>query len=345
MSKNAKRIHCRDLTIASYVYLCFLFGWLFIYLLTGDRFTVIALINFVAFYLFVPLLLVLLVAIVCRHRWLGIAFLVGVLALILLWGDHFVPTSGEKVTDQPSLRVMTYNVLAWHNDYEPILETIRFENPDVLLIQELNTGFAQKLESELSDQYPYMILDPLDNPEGIGTLSKYPVSPSGISLPQLWAGGPQILGLEWNGEKILLVNFHLTPTDGVYPLDEEDAHIRAREKEAQIISGLASQSGIVIVGGDANMPFLSDAYKIMTGNLVDAYRSVGSGLGHTFPGSTLPESDRPRIGNLFIPAWLMRIDYIFHSEEWTAISAHTAKIDGVSDHRGVVVELILKKPY
>jgi len=311
-----------------------------LYLLTGDRFTIVALLNFVAIYLFVPLALVLLVALVCKNRWLGVGFLVGLLALILLWGDHFVPASNDKLTDQPSLRVMTYNVLAWHDQYEPILETIEFEDPDVLLIQELNTGLAEVLQNELIDEYPYQVLKPVDNPEGIGVISKYPVSPSGISLPQLWAGGPQILDLEWNGEQILLVNFHLTPTTGIFPLDEEDARIRAREKETQLLSGLASQSGSAIVGGDANMSFLSDAYKSMTKNLVDAYRSVGAGLGHTFPGSTLPESDRPHIGNLFVPAWLMRIDYIFYSDEWTAISAHTALIDGVSDHRGVVVELV-----
>lgn len=342
MRTNKPRIHCRDLKIVSVVYLGFLFGWLTFYLLSGDRFTIIALLNFVAIYLFVPLALVLFVAIVCKNRWLVIGFLVGLLVLTLLWGDHFIPSGEVKSADQPVLRVMTYNVLAWHDFYEPILETIRFEDPDVLLIQELNTGLAGVLETELIEQYPYQVLAPVDNPEGIGVISKYPVQPGGVILPQLWAGSPQILDLEWNNQKILLVNFHLTPTDGVFPLDEEQVHIRAREKEAQLLSGLASQYGAAIVGGDANMPFLSDAYKIITKNLVDAYRSVGAGLGHTFPGSTLPESDRPHIGNLFIPAWLMRIDYIFHSEEWAAISAHTAKIDRVSDHRGVVIDLVLK---
>ena len=342
MRTNKTRIHCRDLRIASVVYLGFLFGWLAFYLISGDKFTIIALLNFVAIYLFVPLSLVLIVAIVCKNRWMAIGFLVGLLALILLWGDHFIPSGDVQSTEQPTLSVMTYNVLAWHDFYEPILETIRFEDPDVLLIQELNTGLAGVLETELIDQYPYQVLAPVDNPEGIGVISKYPIEPSGVILPQLWAGGPQILDLEWNDQEILLVNFHLTPTDGVFPLDEEHAHIRAREKEAQLLSSLASQSGAALIGGDANMPFLSDAYKIMTKNLVDSYRSVGAGLGHTFPGSTLPESDRPHLGNLFVPAWLMRIDYIFHSGEWDAVSAHTAKIDGVSDHRGVVVELALK---
>ena len=342
MRTNKTGIHCRDLTIAAVVYLCFLFGWLGLYLLSGDRFTIIAFLNFIAIYLFVPLVLVLLVAIACKNRWLGISFLVGLLAMILIWGDHYLPAGDLNAGEQPTLKVMTYNVLAWHDFYEPILDTIRYEDPDVLLIQELNTGLAEVLEVDLSEAYPYQVLVPQDNPEGIGVISKFPIQPSGISLPQLWAGGPQILNLDWNGEQILLVNFHLTPTDGIFPIDEEDARIRAREREARLLSGLASQSGAAIMGGDANMPFLSDAYKAMTQYLEDGFRSAGAGLGHTFPGSTLPESDRPRIGSLFLPPWLMRIDYIFHSDEWTAVSAHTAKIDGVSDHRGVVVELVPK---
>jgi endonuclease/exonuclease/phosphatase (EEP) superfamily protein YafD len=342
MQTQKTNIRCRDLTIVALVYLCFLFAWLAFYLLSGDRFTVIALFNFVAIYLFLPLAFVLLVAIACKNRWLGVGFLFGILALVLIWGDHFVPQEIVDTSTDPKLTVMTYNVLAWHDQYEPIIETIRVENPDVLLVQELNNGLAVILENELAQLYPYQVLAPEDNPEGIGVISKYPIKQGSVVLPQLWAGGPQILVLDWNGEQILLVNFHLTPTTGIIRLDEERSHIRAREKEAELLNILAGKTpGPIIMGGDANMPFLSDAYKILTQDLVDAYRSTGGGLGHTFPGSTLPESDRPHLGPLFLPAWLMRIDYIFHSTDWVAVSAHTAKIDGVSDHRGVVVELVI----
>ena len=334
-------IHRRDLITAAAAYLCFLYAWLGFYLISGDRFFIIALLNLAALYLFIPLAFVLTIAIVCKNRWLGIAFLGGVLALVLIWGDHFIPKVDEKPGDQIRLRVMTYNVWAWHDQYQPILETVQFENPDVLLIQELNTGLAEILENELVDEYPYQVLLPQDNPEGIGVISKFPLNPNDSSLPQLWAGGPQILDLVWNNQTILLVNFHMTPTDGVLPVEDEERRIRAREQEARLLSGLASQAGAAIMGGDANMSFLSDAYQEMTRNLVDAYRSLGVGLGHTSPGRLKLEGDLPRLGSLFIPTWLLRIDYVFHSEEWTAVSAHTAKIDGVSDHRGVVVELVL----
>jgi endonuclease/exonuclease/phosphatase (EEP) superfamily protein YafD len=129
------------------------------------------------------------------------------------------------------------------------------------------------------------------------------------------------------------------PTTSIWPLDEVDQSIRFREQEAEILAGLASQTESVIMGGDANTNSLSDAYKTITGVLTDAYRAAGFGLGHTFPGSTTPGSDRPHIGRLYVPAWVMRIDYVFHSDDWPTVSARTAHIDGVSDHRGVIAEL------
>ena len=342
MTAKSKRIRCQDLVAVSGTYLIFLFSWLGIYLLTGDRFTIIALINYIAVYLFIPLILVLTVAIICRSRWLGIGFVVGGIAFFWFWGDLFLPRFNQNPPSGPTLTVMTYNVLAWHNHYDAILETIQAENPDILLLQELNNGLASVLENELSNNYPYQVLNPVDNPEGIGVISKFPIRHSGISFAQLWAGGPQILDLEWNGEEILRVNIHMTPTD-ILPIDEIEESIRARELEAQLLADLTGQSGLVILGGDANTSPLSDSYKILTSVLSDAFREMGFGFGHTFPGSTIPESDRPHIGRLFVPPWMTRIDYVFHSDDWNPISARTAQFDGVSDHRGVIVELERKE--
>ncbi len=339
MSVKLKKIRRRDLVSVSGAYLLILFTWLGVYLVTGERFTLIALINFIAVHLFIPLLLVAIVAIICKSKWLAVGFMTGVLASVWFWGDLFLPRVDQPTSIEPPLTVMTYNVLAWHDQYDPILETIRIENPDILLLQELNTNLASRLENELRNEYPYQVLKPVDHPTGIGVISKFPIQASEVSVPQLWAGGPQILDLEWNGEQIRLVNFHMVPTTGILPLDEVEESIRSREQEAQILAGLANQSGSAIMGGDANTTSLSDAYQTITEVLVDSYRAAGFGLGHTFPGSTIPESDRPHIGSLYVPAWLARIDYVFHSDDWTTISARTARIDGVSDHRGVIVEL------
>jgi endonuclease/exonuclease/phosphatase (EEP) superfamily protein YafD len=339
MSNKKRKIRCQDLVAVSGAYLLILFTWLGFYLVSGDRFTVIALINFIAVHLFIPLLLVAIVAIFCRRIWLAVGFTIGVLAFTWLWGDLFFPRINQINPSGPTLTVMTYNVLAWHDQYDPILETIRIENPDILLLQELNTGMANKLQNELKEEYPYQILEAVDNPTGIGVISKFPIQPSEVSVPQLWAGGPQILDLDWHGKQIRLVNIHMIPTTGIWPLDEVEESIRSREQEARNLAGLANQSESAIMGGDANTSSLSDAYKTITEGMIDSYRAAGFGLGHTFPGSTIPGSDRPHIGGLYAPAWVTRIDYVFHSEDWITLSARTAHIDGVSDHRGVIVEI------
>jgi hypothetical protein len=73
--------------------------------------------------------------------------------------------------------------------------------------------------------------------------------------------------------------------------------------------------------------------------LHDAWREEGFGLGHTFPGSDIPGSSRPNFGSWYVPQWLARIDYIFYSTHWEALEARLARVDGVSDHRGVVAIL------
>jgi endonuclease/exonuclease/phosphatase family metal-dependent hydrolase len=64
-------------------------------------------------------------------------------------------------------------------------------------------------------------------------------------------------------------------------------------------------------------------------------------LGHTFPGAVNEWSSRPAVGPFAVPQWLVRIDYVFHSAHFRAVTARTAQSDGVSDHRGVVVRLAL----
>ena len=43
-----------------------------------------------------------------------------------------------------------------------------------------------------------------------------------------------------------------------------------------------------------------------------------------------------------VPRWLIRIDYVFHSRHWRAVSARNGRIDGKSDHRPVIATLVLK---
>jgi endonuclease/exonuclease/phosphatase (EEP) superfamily protein YafD len=73
--------------------------------------------------------------------------------------------------------------------------------------------------------------------------------------------------------------------------------------------------------------------------LIDSWKEVGFGLGHTFPGSDVPGSSRPYLWGVPVPMWLARIDYVFHTSDLQAVSARMASFDGASDHRGVIAVL------
>jgi endonuclease/exonuclease/phosphatase (EEP) superfamily protein YafD len=298
-------------------------------------------IDYLAVYLFIPLSLILLVSLVCKSWSLGIGITLGALTFAWFWGHLFTPRLAEPEENANTLTVMTYNVLAWHNHTEPILETILAEDPDIVLLQELNHNLALELKERLGDIYPFQILDPEDNPRGIGTISKYPIRATEETLPGEWIGGPQVMELEWRGEQVTLVNFHMWPTTGIRPLKEVERSFRLRETEARLMAELAEQREIAIFGGDANCTSLSEAYRILTGELIDSFREAGFGPGHTFPGSDIPGSDRPNLGGWYVPRWLARIDYVFHTPAWETVWSRVARFDDVSDHRGVVAVLQL----
>jgi vancomycin resistance protein VanJ len=328
-----------------WAYFAILYGWLAAYLITGDGIAIVAAVNMLAVYLFYPLPLVILAAVFLRNRgvWAGAVF--GATAFLWFWGGLFLPRlarHSSNVRPSHTLSVMTYNVLGVHNFTAPIIETIQSEDPDIVLLQELSPTLAGALKDELGAEYPYQVLNPRVGVSGMGVISKIPIQASGESLPLNWVGEPQILDLDWMGRRVKLVHFHLVPTTSTDPQDIS-ATTELRRAEAQVLVAFARQfDGSVIAGGDANTTPLTGAHQIFTRELLDAWQEAGYGLGHTFPGSDIPGSWRPRLLGRPAPMWLARIDFLFHSPDWEALSARVAKFDGVSDHRGVVAVLALK---
>ncbi len=330
----------RWITTAAWVYFTILFGWLATYTITGDRFGYVSLVNMLALYLFTPMPLVFAAALFVRRRevWAGAAL--GLVAFLGFWGGQFHPQLGSASTSQ-TLTVMTYNLLGHHSFAGPQIDTIRAENADVVMLQELNPTLAVALGSELISEYPYQILDPAGGVAGMGTISKYPIRPSGEELPLIWVGVPQILALDWNGEDVTVVNFHMLPVS--LASSSKMSYVnRFREAQAEALADFTRNAGSTIAAGDANATPLSDAYQSITGVLEDSWRVAGFGFGHTFPGSAIQGSSRPRIAGRPVPQWMARIDYVFHSAHWDTVEARLAQFDGVSDHRGVVAVLVLK---
>ena len=295
-----------------------------------------------AFYFFIPVPIAVLAAILPRRRelWLGLAF--GMLVFIALWGRLFLPKSPNIDHAQSALAVMTYNVFADNIHVEPQISLIREVDADVVFIQELDTHLAKSIEEKLGDIYPYQVLDSVDNATGMGTISKYLISLTEEGLPLNWVGTPQILELHWEGREIILVNFHVWAT-GLGRLDSVELNFRAREAQALYLLDFVRTTSLpfpVIAAGDANATSLSDVHRMLRKNLVDSWMEAGFGMGHTYSGRNTPDEDIPQIYGIFVPRWLARIDYVFHSDQLRAVNASVAPYDRVSDHQAVVVTLV-----
>jgi endonuclease/exonuclease/phosphatase (EEP) superfamily protein YafD len=329
-----------------HVYFAFLLGWLGLYLLTGDQLSILGLVNNFAPFLFIPIPIILLFALLTRRLDLIIASSIGILVFLNFWGPIFIPTwqPSPKEDTRPKLTVMTYNVLGSHGQSDPVLEVIRSEDADIVFLQELTPDLAIQIQTHLMEQYPYQVLDPQPGVRGMGTLSRYPVEDTGETLPLHWVGTPQILELDFGGMLLPLVNFH-TYAYAITSLEMVDQRFREREAQAVELADFAARLDTpLIIAGDANAGDLSQTYRIITrGDLIDVWREAGFGLGGTFPGSAGPTSSRWKLGPWYVPMWIVRIDYIFVSSHWQVTSARVAPFDGVSDHRGVIATLILVK--
>jgi vancomycin resistance protein VanJ len=117
-----------------------------------------------------------------------------------------------------------------------------------------------------------------------------------------------------------------------------------REDQCRLLAEFAgAHPGRLIFAGDLNATDQNAAHAIVTHNMIDAWREAGWGMGHTFPGKPTPDigGSRPVILGIPVPQWLVRIDYIFHSNDLKTIDARLGPGDGGSDHRPIMATLVL----
>ena len=342
MRARIKDFFRRYLIALSWVYLTILAVWILGHLITGDRYVPIALLTLIGPYLFAPLVLIVPLAAVTRRMELIAGISLGALFFFAFYGRNLLP----KFTESPSrstLSVMTYNVLGMQGEIDPAIHVIDEVGADMIFLLELTPDLAQEIETRLAERYPYQITDPKEGVTGMGVISRFPLEETGDELDLNWVGEPQILTLRWEGEQITLINFH-SWAFGLSTFEVLQHNFRMREAHAYVLANYARDAmkiGQVIAAGDLNAVDRSDAYRHITKVLHDSWQEAGRGFGHTFPGSAGPASSRPIIGGWPIPKWLARIDYVFVSDGLETVEARLAPFDGVSDHRGVVVELAL----
>jgi vancomycin resistance protein VanJ len=329
----------RTLTLArlSWLYATLLIIALAIRFGAGDRSPWLFAVNALLLYFFLPAPLVLLAGVVTGRRDLVLIFAAGAGVWAYLWGGLFLPRAPAGTTER-TLTVLSYNLLGFNFDSSDTVHVIRDSGADLVALHELNPENAAAIERELGTLYPYRWLEPRAGVTGSGILSKYRfdrVDPQPLRGPE-WIGEPMTIELAMGSRRVTMVGFHAAAGPDF---------VREREQQARDLAAYArSRSGPVLLAGDLNATDQNSAYAIVTTETRDAWREAGRGFGHTFPGPPTPATggSRPVLLGIPVPLWLVRIDYVFHSDEFEAIDARTNVNQGSSDHRGVIATLVLR---
>ena len=322
----------RVLVAGAQCYLVGLLCWALCRWRFGDRWWWLFLLNTLSVHLFWPLLPTAGLAALTRRRtlWAGVG--VAALLWLALFGAFFLPKPRQVWGAAPSLRVMTTNVYGYNPHPEAVARAIIVANVDIVGIQELSPEMAAVLSEQLQALYPHQVLAPQVGVTGLGVFSRYPLALTGETLPGQWLGAPQLLTVDFAGTAVMLLNVHTFPP-ALLPGAAQARRAAARTQQTAAIADFAAaHSGPLIVLGDFNDVPQSSAYITLTSVLADAWREAGWGLGHTFPALDGP-----------LPSWWFRIDYIFYSAHWQAVTAELGPWDGYSDHRPVVATLALTR--
>jgi vancomycin resistance protein VanJ len=291
--------------------------------------------NVLGAWFYAPLPLMTLAAVLRRDWFSCKALMLPMLLFGAIYGGIFLP-HGSSEHGRP-LRVMTANLLETNHDSESLRAALGAEHADIVAVQELSPRMASDLARQASELYPYQVLSPSEDSFGLGILSRFPVTAS--RPPEYGAGQCSCLraAIQLDDRLVTVINAHpLAPTIRYVAVGPIELPTDFESKEVDVtlrnlLELVASTRGPLLLVGDFNTSDRQPLYHELSHHLRDAYRSGSQGFGFTFPSGT------PH--NLMFP--LMRLDYIFHTDAWSAHAAWTGYLNG-SDHRYVVTDIVLR---
>ena len=292
------------------------------------------LIHTFSFYLFLGLPLALGLSLWRRWRWLAGSSTALGLGLLVYLAPYFLnPALNTAVCNAPTLKVVSYNM---RNDVQGFTDFLEREQPDIIFVQENAQAYAATGIPELLSVYPYQ----LSQPEVWGNMivSRYPLS-SAEDLADFGYSLPQRAVVEVEGQQIALYNLHLT-----WPIVQPRVDLNTRFFFINALTGydetarnsqlerlqavLAEEPLPWLAVGDFNLSAFSPVYDRLRHTMNDAHRAAGFGLGLSWPA---PKNQ------MRLPP-LLRIDYVWHSDEFRACSSHRAP-PLASDHFAIVATL------
>lgn len=186
--------------------------------------------------------LLLLLAFAFRAQGVTVALLGAALALNLV--QLYPLMAGKAAVTEKPFRILQANVLFLSDKPGKLQDLIRKENPDIVLVSEVNSIFA-KAFADMAGDYPHQAVLPQDDRAyGLAVLSKTP-----IETTVLHFGHDRIPAQEirtsHDGKPLYIVSFHpANPAKNIALRNREFEGLAARLK--------AEKSAYKIVSGDFN---------------------------------------------------------------------------------------------
>lgn len=333
-------------SLSSSLYAAAVVGWFALRFAFGDSVWWLALLNAFAPFFFAPLVLLLPAGLVCRRLSFWMCVLPPLVIFLFLYGHLFLPAWPVGATTEGApLTIASFNIWGFSQSVETARAILQDGTPDIVAFQELGPEMAEMLVREIGDIYPYHAI-------GIGTFayggavfSRYPL----VELDSSHLVDPnwrvQILRVEAGGQVLILYNVHLQASNVLAFFDggttfagKIEASFRDREAQARrLMADVATRTEPIIVAGDFNSAVISDVHRMLAQSLTDAHQAVGWGFGHTFPAYSGNWKGIP-----IVPRQ-MRLDTVFCSADFAALSSRVGSDHGESDHLPVFVQLAWRK--
>jgi len=323
----------RLILAAATIYPLFLLILSALHYLAPQRQGLLVLSQIFALYLFIPLVLILPLALLRQANVLRWVLLACIVVAGLRFGPIFVSLPQRATPGAATLDALSWNLYLDNTDFATIRSTLRSSNAQIVALQELTLAqhAAITADDELRQRFAWQYHVPA-SADGMGLLSSYPIIAQGrldnpqhpTAFPILWA--KLDLG---QGRTLTVVNAHPRPArirleraeiirHGFDPTirDEEIGFLRA------FIEPLLEQNEPVLVLGDFNLTEREPVYADLTVGLQDAHALVGWGSGHSWRPGTYMQW----------PLAALRIDYLLSSSQLRPLRTTTDCTPRGSDH-------------
>lgn len=293
----------------------------------GDCLPIISMANHVQHFILLVNLLLLVCALLILRRRLLIAWLSpGAVSFALIFGPLWIPSPAPEVGGV-EFTAATYNVLGHAADHNATFEAIKELDADFIALQELRPSLRRLLRTQLYDTYPFQFAKIVDYVDGLALLSKYPfVEEPEYELLLRDKSMARYLRVvaDVEGQHVAVYVYHPPTPLFDFPAAYDDTQLH--EQTEFIVEMLKKEELPTLMLCDCNASPHSRQYVILDGILEDAFQARGVGFGLTYPVS--------------FP--LIRIDYVWYSEDFVALEAGVDTDVTASDHFPLWARMVLK---